>query len=132
MTKMLKELTLDKSKPTIAVLGSREGGGKLMVATTEDTQASENSTLLRFLEQFHPHKRRRRWASNLRSGRRFQSRWFADGSRCSKGIHRFLRAAASKPDTALVIASSGVNHANSEISFSFSLISEFSPFQFAL
>ena len=41
MTKMLKELTLDKSKPTIAVLGSREGGGKLMVATTEDTQASE-------------------------------------------------------------------------------------------
>ncbi|MGB1549068.1 MAG: alanine--tRNA ligase, partial [Candidatus Poseidoniaceae archaeon] len=32
MTKMLKELTLDASKPTLAILGSREGGGKLMVA----------------------------------------------------------------------------------------------------
>ena len=26
MTKMLKELTLDASKPTLAILGSREGG----------------------------------------------------------------------------------------------------------
>ena len=41
MTKMLKELTLDSTKPTLAILGSREGGGKLMVATTENTIASE-------------------------------------------------------------------------------------------
>jgi alanyl-tRNA synthetase len=41
MTKMLKELTLEPSKPTVAVLGSREGGGKLMIATTENSVASE-------------------------------------------------------------------------------------------
>ena len=35
MTTMLKELTLDASKPTLAVLGSRDGGGKLMIAATK-------------------------------------------------------------------------------------------------
>ena len=30
MSKMLKELTLDDSQPTLAILGSKEGGGKLM------------------------------------------------------------------------------------------------------
>ena len=55
MTKMLKELTLDKSKPTIAVLGSREGGGKLMVATTEDTQASEKFNAVEILRAISSH-----------------------------------------------------------------------------
>ena len=41
MSKMLKELTLDESKPTLAILGSKDGGGKLMVATTENSIASE-------------------------------------------------------------------------------------------
>ena len=55
MTKMLKELTLDKSKPTIAVLGSREGGGKLMVATTEDTPASERFNAVEILRAISSH-----------------------------------------------------------------------------
>ena len=55
MTKMLKELTLDKSKPTIAVLGSREGGGKLMVATTEDTQASKKFNAVEILRAISSH-----------------------------------------------------------------------------
>ena len=55
MTKMLKELTLDKSKPTIAVLGSREGGGKLMVATTEDTPASEKFNAVEILRAISSH-----------------------------------------------------------------------------
>jgi alanyl-tRNA synthetase len=39
--KMVGELTLDQSKPTCAVVGSRDGGGKLIIALTEDTIASE-------------------------------------------------------------------------------------------
>ena len=57
MTKMLKELTLDQSKPTIAVLGSREGGGKLMVATTEDTVASERFNAVDILRGISSHIR---------------------------------------------------------------------------
>ena len=57
MTKMLKELTLDQSKPTIAVLGSREGGGKLMVATTEDTVASERFNAVDILKGISSHIR---------------------------------------------------------------------------
>ena len=41
MSRMLKELTLDSDKPTLAILGSRDGGGKLMVATTENSLASQ-------------------------------------------------------------------------------------------
>jgi len=41
MQAMIKELTLDPSVPTVAVLGSRDGGGKLLVAVTEDTVAAE-------------------------------------------------------------------------------------------
>ena len=55
MTKMLKELTLDESKPTIAVLGSREGGGKLMVATTENTIASEKFNAVEILRGISSH-----------------------------------------------------------------------------
>ena len=50
MQAMVKELTLDPSLPTVAVLGSREGGGKLLVAVTENTAAAERfdaSSLIR-------------------------------------------------------------------------------------
>ena len=55
MTKMLKELTLDSNKPTLAVLGSREGGGKLMVATTEGTVASEKFNAVDILRAISSH-----------------------------------------------------------------------------
>ena len=55
MTKMLKELTLDNSKPTLAVLGSTEGGGKLMVATTEGTIASEKYNAVDILRGISSH-----------------------------------------------------------------------------
>lgn len=55
MTKMLKELTLDDSKPTLAVLGSTEGGGKLMVATTEGTIASEKYNAVDILRGISSH-----------------------------------------------------------------------------
>ena len=52
---MLKELTLDESKPTLAVLGSREGGGKLMIAVTENTIASERYNAVDLLRTIAPH-----------------------------------------------------------------------------
>ena len=55
MTKMLKELTLDNYKPTLAVLGSTEGGGKLMVATTEGTIASEKYNAVDILRGISSH-----------------------------------------------------------------------------
>ena len=55
MTKMLKELTLDASQPTLAVLGSREGGGKLMIAVTEQTSASERYDAVSILRAVAPH-----------------------------------------------------------------------------
>ncbi|RPG71832.1 MAG: alanine--tRNA ligase [Euryarchaeota archaeon TMED99] len=55
MTKMLKELTLDASKPTLAVLGSREGGGKLMIAVTENTIANERYDAVTLLREIAPH-----------------------------------------------------------------------------
>ena len=55
MTKMLRELTMDVSKPTLAVLGSKEGGGKLMVATTEETNASKNYNAVDILKAISPH-----------------------------------------------------------------------------
>ena len=55
MTKMLKELTLDSSKPTLAILGSKDGGGKLMVATTENTSASERYNAVEILNQISSH-----------------------------------------------------------------------------
>ena len=55
MTKMLKELTLDNSKPTLAVLGSTVGGGKLMVATTEGTIASEKYNAVDILRGISSH-----------------------------------------------------------------------------
>ena len=55
MSKMLKELTLDESKPTLAILGSKEGGGKLMVATTENSIASERYNSVEILQSIIPH-----------------------------------------------------------------------------
>ena len=55
MTKMLKELTLDASQPTLAVLGPREGGGKLMIAVTEQTAASERYDAVSILRAVAPH-----------------------------------------------------------------------------
>ena len=55
MTKMLKELTLDATKPTLAVLGSTEGGGKLMVATTENSIASERYNAVEILNNISTH-----------------------------------------------------------------------------
>ena len=55
MSKMLKELTLDNSQPTLAILGSKEGGGKLMVATTENTLASERYNSVEILQSIITH-----------------------------------------------------------------------------
>lgn len=55
MSKMLKELTLDESKPTLAILGSKDGGGKLMVATTENSIASERYNSVDILQSIIPH-----------------------------------------------------------------------------
>ena len=55
MTTMLKELTLDASTPTLAVLGSRDGGGKLMIAATENTLASERYNAVDLLRSISPH-----------------------------------------------------------------------------
>ncbi|MEC8151978.1 MAG: DHHA1 domain-containing protein, partial [Candidatus Thermoplasmatota archaeon] len=55
MTTMLKELTLDASTPTLAVLGSRDGGGKLMIAITENTPASERYNAVDLLRSISSH-----------------------------------------------------------------------------
>ena len=55
MSKMLKELTLDNTQPTLAILGSKEGGGKLMVATTENTLASERYNSVEILQAIITH-----------------------------------------------------------------------------
>ena len=55
LTSMLQELTRDVETPTLAVLGSREGGGKLMVATTESTIASERYNAVDILRAIIPH-----------------------------------------------------------------------------
>lgn len=55
MTKMLRELTLDVETPTLAVLGSRAGGGKLMVAVTDNTIASEKFNAVVILKEIAGH-----------------------------------------------------------------------------
>lgn len=55
LTSMLQELTRDDSTPTLAILGSREGGGKLMVATTENTIAAERYNAVEILRSIIPH-----------------------------------------------------------------------------
>ena len=55
MTKMLKELTLDVNNPTLAILGSKDGGGKLMVAVTDGSAASERYNAVDMLRLISPH-----------------------------------------------------------------------------
>ena len=57
MTTMLKELTLDGAKPTLAVLGSKDGGGKLMIGVTENTIASERYNAVDLLRSISSHIR---------------------------------------------------------------------------
>tara|TARA_B100000700_G_scaffold98623_1_gene111051 strand:+ start:9919 stop:12789 length:2871 start_codon:yes stop_codon:yes gene_type:complete len=52
---MLKNLTLDKAKPTLAILGTRGGGGKLIVACTEGTIASEKHDATEILRAIAGH-----------------------------------------------------------------------------
>ena len=55
MTKMVGELTRDASIPTLAVIGSRDGGGKLLVALTENSLASERYDAGVILKQISHH-----------------------------------------------------------------------------
>ena len=55
MTKMVGELTRDVSVPTLAVIGSRDGGGKLLIALTEDSLASERYDAAAILKQISHH-----------------------------------------------------------------------------
>ena len=57
MTTMLKELTLDAAVPTLAVLGSKDGGGKLMIGITENTVASERYNAVDLLRSISSHIR---------------------------------------------------------------------------
>jgi len=52
---MLGQLTRNPSKPTLAVLGSRDGGGKLIVACTEGTIASEIHNAVQILNEISAH-----------------------------------------------------------------------------
>jgi alanyl-tRNA synthetase len=52
---MLSELTRDISNPTLAVLGTREGGGKLIVASTEGTIAAKSHNAVEILNEISGH-----------------------------------------------------------------------------
>jgi len=52
---MLGQLTRDPSKPTLAVLGTREAGGKLIVASTEGTIAAERHNAVEILNSISAH-----------------------------------------------------------------------------
>jgi len=55
MQNMVGELTRDASKPTVAVVGSREGGGKIIVAITEGTAAAESHNAVEILNAISSH-----------------------------------------------------------------------------
>ncbi|HIM64918.1 MAG TPA: alanine--tRNA ligase, partial [Candidatus Poseidoniales archaeon] len=55
MMAMLGELTRDPSTPTLAVLGSREGGGTLIVASTEGSIAAEQHNAVEILNAIAGH-----------------------------------------------------------------------------
>ena len=55
LMKMLSELTRDESKPTLAIIGSRDGGGKIIVATTENTKASDLYNSVNILNSISSH-----------------------------------------------------------------------------
>ena len=52
---MLGQLTRDPQKPTLAVLGTREGGGKIIVASTEGTSAAEKHDATQILRAIAGH-----------------------------------------------------------------------------
>ena len=55
MMTMLSQLTRDTERPTLAVLGTRIGGGKLIVACTEDSIASERHNAVEILNEISGH-----------------------------------------------------------------------------
>jgi len=55
MQNMVGELTRDAAKPTVAVVGSREGGGKIIVAITEGTVAAESHNAVEILNAIAGH-----------------------------------------------------------------------------
>ncbi len=52
---MLGELTRDPDRPTLAVLGTRDGGGKLIVASTEESLAEERHNAVEILNTISAH-----------------------------------------------------------------------------
>ncbi len=52
---MLTQLTRDPQKPTLAVLGTRDGGGKIIVASTEGTSAAEKHDATEILRAISGH-----------------------------------------------------------------------------
>ena len=119
MTTMLKELTLDASTPTLAVLGSRDGGGKLMIVATENTLASERYNAVDLLRSISPH---------IKGGAAVAPRlhkavglilmaWTMRSMLLEKARSQQASIASrSKCETACLNASSGWNHAAAEIS----------------
>ena len=87
MTKMLKELTLDANQPTLAVLGSREGGGKLMIAVTESTVASERYDAVALLRTIAP---------NIKGGGGGRPTLAQGGGSYPEGLDEALSAARSE------------------------------------
>jgi len=55
MQKMIAELTRDPSKPTVAIVGSRDGGGRLIVAITEDSTAAGSHDAVEILNAIAGH-----------------------------------------------------------------------------
>ena len=52
---MVGELTRDQANPTVAILGTREGGGKILVAITETSVASERHDAVGILNSISTH-----------------------------------------------------------------------------
>ncbi len=52
---MLTQLTRDHTKPTLAILGTRDDGGKLIVASTEGTSAAEKHNAVEILNSISKH-----------------------------------------------------------------------------
>ena len=52
---MLGQLTRDPAKPTLAILGTRDDGGKIIVASTEGTAASERHNAVEILNSISVH-----------------------------------------------------------------------------
>jgi len=55
MMTMLSQLTRDTEKPTLAILGTKSGGGKIIVASTEGTIASERHNAVEILNAISGH-----------------------------------------------------------------------------